>query len=169
MATFMLQEKNLKKILWAKVVNTTVYLLNKSSTKVVPNQTSIEAWSSRKPWTGYLKVSNCVCYIYVLFQKRTKFEEKTEKKIFLGYSTLSKGYRIYDLETKNLITNRDAIFDEHAIWNWEREQLTKPSITFLEENSADNQNNTEEEGETPQLTEGKISSHQNQCLGGWHF
>lgn len=49
MATFMLQEKNLKKILWAKVVNTTVYLLNKSSTKVVPNQTSIEAWSSRKP------------------------------------------------------------------------------------------------------------------------
>jgi len=43
----------------------------------------------------------------------------------LRYSTQSKGYRVYNLTTKRLITRRDVAFDENASWNWEEEKIVK--------------------------------------------
>ncbi|KAL0339170.1 UNVERIFIED_CONTAM: Retrovirus-related Pol polyprotein from transposon TNT 1-94 [Sesamum angustifolium] len=88
MARSMLQEKHLPKAFWAEAVYTAVYLLNS------------------------------ICYVHIPTEKRHKLEEKTEKGIFLGYSTQSKGYRIYNLKTKKLIISRDVEFDEDAMWNW---------------------------------------------------
>ncbi|KAK4410170.1 hypothetical protein Sango_0090000 [Sesamum angolense] len=92
MARSMLQEKHLPKAFWAEAVYTAVYLLNS------------------------------ICYVHIPTEKRHKLEEKTEKGIFLGYSTQSKGYRIYNLKTKKLIISRDVEFDEDAMWNWDEEK-----------------------------------------------
>ncbi|KAL0290735.1 UNVERIFIED_CONTAM: hypothetical protein Sangu_2560600 [Sesamum angustifolium] len=62
------------------------------------------------------------------YEKRHKLEEKTEKGIFLGYSTQSKGYRIYNLKTKKLIISRDVEFDEDAMWNWDEEKVERQSV-----------------------------------------
>ncbi|KAL0363914.1 UNVERIFIED_CONTAM: Retrovirus-related Pol polyprotein from transposon TNT 1-94 [Sesamum angustifolium] len=59
-----------------------------------------------------------VSAMYISNRERHKLEEKTEKGIFLGYNTQSKGYRIYNLKTKKLIISRDVEFDEDAMWNW---------------------------------------------------
>ena len=42
-----------------------------------------------------------------------------EKCIFVGYSDESKGYRLYQPESKKLIISRDVIFDEAAEWRWQ--------------------------------------------------
>ncbi|KAK4401741.1 Retrovirus-related Pol polyprotein from transposon RE1 [Sesamum angolense] len=66
-------------------------------------------------------------------EKRHKLEENTEKGIFLGYSTQSKGYRIYNLKTKKLIISRDVEFDEDAMWNWDEEKVERQSVMIPKE------------------------------------
>ncbi|KAK4386664.1 Retrovirus-related Pol polyprotein from transposon TNT 1-94 [Sesamum angolense] len=91
MARSMLQEKHLPKAFWAEAVYTAVYLLNRCPTKAVQNMTPIEAWSGKKPSAKHLRVFGSICYVHIPTEKRHKLEEKTEKGIFLGYSTQSKG------------------------------------------------------------------------------
>ncbi|KAL0318554.1 UNVERIFIED_CONTAM: Retrovirus-related Pol polyprotein from transposon TNT 1-94 [Sesamum angustifolium] len=100
------REKHLPKAFWAEAVYTAVYLLNRCPTKAVQNMTPIEAWSGKKPSAKHLRVFGSICYVHIPTEKRHKLEEKTEKGIFLGYSTQSKGYRIYNLKTKKLIISR---------------------------------------------------------------
>ncbi|KAL0283839.1 UNVERIFIED_CONTAM: Retrovirus-related Pol polyprotein from transposon TNT 1-94 [Sesamum angustifolium] len=66
-------------------------------------------------------------------REKAKLEEKTEKGIFLGYSTQSKGYRIYNLKTKKLIISRDVEFDEDAMWNWDEEKVERQSVMIPKE------------------------------------
>ncbi|KAL5731634.1 hypothetical protein ACHQM5_004343 [Ranunculus cassubicifolius] len=128
MARTMMYDKGLPKIFWAEAVYTSVYLLNRCPTKAVQNKTPIEAWSNQKPSARHLRVFGCICYVRIPKEKRHKLEEKTEKGIFLGYSTQSKGYRVYNLRTKKLIISRDVEFDEAASWNWDEEKVEKGKI-----------------------------------------
>ena len=41
-------------------------------------------------------------------------DKKSKKRIFIGYSNESKGYRLYNPETHKLIVRRDVIFDESS-------------------------------------------------------
>ncbi|CAH9134446.1 unnamed protein product [Cuscuta epithymum] len=129
MARSMLAEKGMPKMFWAEAVYTSVYLLNRCPTKAVLNKTPIEAWSGRKPSAKHLKVFGSICYIHVPSVKRHTLEDKAEKGIFLGYSSKSKGYRIYNFETKKLVTSRDVEFDEQASWNWETERVERKATT----------------------------------------
>lgn len=128
MARTMLKERGLPNSFWIEAVNTAVYLLNRLPTKAVQNKTPIEAWSSQKPSAKHLRVFGCICYVHIPDQKRTKLDDKSEKGIFLGYSTQSKGYRVYNLRTKKLMISRDVEFDESASWNWEQEKVERSSI-----------------------------------------
>lgn len=104
MAKSMLFEKGLLRSFWAEAINTTIYLINRCPTKALNNQTLFEAWSSRKPLMNHLKVFRCVCYAQILKEKRYKLEETSVRYIFLGYSSMSKGYRLYNLKTKKFLS-----------------------------------------------------------------
>ncbi|KAK4399009.1 Tricyclene synthase Oc15, chloroplastic [Sesamum angolense] len=95
--------------------------------------TPLEAWSGKKPSAKHLRVFGSICYVHIPTEKRHKLEEKTEKGIFLGYSTQSKGYRIYNLKTKKLIISRDVEFDEDAMWNWDEEKVERQSVMIPKE------------------------------------
>ncbi|CAA0841273.1 cysteine-rich RLK (RECEPTOR-like protein kinase) 8 [Striga hermonthica] len=121
MARTMLAEKNMPKEFWAKVVYTAVYLLNSLG------------WSPPQPlgWLRpcqHLRVFGSICYVHIPKEKRHKLEEKSEKGIFLGYASQSKGYRIYSLKTGKLIISRDVEFEENAAWNWEKEKVEYQNI-----------------------------------------
>ena len=65
--------------------------------------------------------------MHVPNEKRIKLEDKSYKCVFLGVSEESKAYRLYDPESKKIVTSRDVIFVEEEIWNWGRtndEELT---------------------------------------------
>ena len=128
MARSILKDKNLPNIFWAEAVYTAVYLLNRCPTKAVENKTPIEAWSGQKPSAKHLRVFGCMCYVHIPAAKRSKLDEKSEKGIFLGYSSQSKGYRVYNLQTKKLIISRDVEFDENATWNWQEEKEERGNI-----------------------------------------
>ncbi|KAA0046811.1 copia-type polyprotein [Cucumis melo var. makuwa] len=45
-------------------------------------------------------------------------DDKSEKHIFVGYYTYSKGYKFDSLVTKKTMVSRDVMFDEEALWSW---------------------------------------------------
>ncbi|KAL0379429.1 UNVERIFIED_CONTAM: hypothetical protein Sangu_0007200 [Sesamum angustifolium] len=127
------------------------------STKAVQNMTPIEAWSGKKPSAKHLRVFGSICYVHIPIEKRHKLEEKTEKGIFLGYSTQSKGYIIYNLKTKKLIISRDVEFDEDAMWNWDEEKVERQSVMFLKRHFA---TTTRMKEQTKQKWKGGVNKHQ---------
>ena len=70
----------------------------------------------------------CVCYAQIPKEKRHKFDEASEKCIFIGYSFHLKGYKMYSLKTKKVIINHDLIFDENAMWNLDQEEVVKNDL-----------------------------------------
>jgi len=87
------------------------------SKQAVQDKTAIETWTGKKPWAKHLRLFGFVCYIHVLDQKRHKLEEKVVKGIFLGYNRQSKGYKVYNLQTKKLTINRDIEVNGSDTWN----------------------------------------------------
>ncbi|XP_075082273.1 uncharacterized protein LOC142166803 [Nicotiana tabacum] len=45
--------------------------------------------------------------------KGDKFAKRARKSVFIGYSEVQKGYRLFDLDTKTIFVSRDVIFREH--------------------------------------------------------
>ena len=62
--------------------------------------------------------------------EKAKLDETSEKCIFVGYSSQSKGYRLYNLKTNKLIICRDVVFDEKASWDWKEKQVQDQVISF---------------------------------------
>lgn len=72
---FMLHEKELLKMLWAKFVSTIVFLLNKLPTRALQGKTPFEAWFDYKPDLRNLKTFGCLCFSYVPQVKRDKLNK----------------------------------------------------------------------------------------------
>ena len=45
-------------------------------------------------------------------RKEQNLMEKVKKYIFLVYSDVTKGYKLFDVKTNKLVISRDVIFDE---------------------------------------------------------
>jgi hypothetical protein len=112
----MLNEKNLPNYFWAKAVATVVYIMNRTPTAVVHGMTLEEKFTGKKLDVSHLRVFGCIAYVHVLDEKRSKLDPKTEKCIFIGYSSKQKGYRCFNLFTRKLQVSRDVVFDEMASW-----------------------------------------------------
>ena len=98
MARTMLHEYNLPLYFWAKAVNTSCYISNRVFKRPISNKTSYELWNNRKPKISYLRVFGCKCFILNTKDNLDKFDSKADEGIFLGYSTSSKAYRVFNKE-----------------------------------------------------------------------
>ena len=96
---------------WAEALSTAVYLRNRNPTKAVEGMTPFEAWVGEKPNVGHLRTFGCVVYAHVAKDERNKLDTKARKCIFMGYSTDTKGYRLYDPKCVKVFS-RDVVFNE---------------------------------------------------------
>lgn len=55
-----------------------------------------------------------LAYVHVPKEIRKKLDRKSRECIFLGYSSISKAYRLWSYDQQLLITSRDVIFDEDS-------------------------------------------------------
>ena len=100
------------------------------------------------------RVFGCIAYAHVPDQLRKKLDDKGEKCIFIGYSTDSKAYKLYNPETKKVIISRDVTFDEKDMWNWDTKTEKHPIVIS---NTCD-----DEEERQPDATEQPESSRRPQ-------
>ena len=108
----MLYHANLPLIFWAEAVSTAVYLKNRSPTSHLKDITPYECWYKEKPDVSNIKVFGCKSYVHIPDQKRGKLDKKSIPCIFVGYPDNSKGYKLYNPESKQMVRSRDIIFLE---------------------------------------------------------
>ncbi|XP_019235677.1 PREDICTED: uncharacterized protein LOC109216004 [Nicotiana attenuata] len=77
---------------------TAVYLINKLPTTVLNGKSPYEKLYGRQPKVDHLRVFGCLCYASTL-PSGDKFAARAKKSLFIGYSKVYKGYRLYDLES----------------------------------------------------------------------
>ena len=58
---------------------------------------------------AHLRVSGCLAYALVPVQQRRKLDNKAVKCIFVGYSSKSKGYRLYHPKSKRILVSQDVV------------------------------------------------------------
>ena len=95
-------------------------------------KTPFEAWSGIKPILKILKLFGYLCFSYIPQVKRDKLEKKSEPGVFVGYSLVSKAYRIYQPKYGKVITSRDVQFLEAEEWNWADNTQNEPEMVSLE-------------------------------------
>lgn len=113
-ARTMICAKNLDVSLWAEAVNTAVYTLNRTGTSSVKNNSPYELYYKVMPDIKHLRVFGTVVYTHIPKQKRKKWDPKSKKGIFVGYSDNTKGYRVYYSKTNTISVSRDIIFENEG-------------------------------------------------------
>lgn len=91
----MLKSAKLPERFWAEAVITTCYIKNRvihSSINDVPER----IWTGHRPNVKHLKAYGCLAYAYINKQGRHKLDSRGRECIFVGYSSQTKGYRLWD-------------------------------------------------------------------------
>lgn len=112
MVCYMLLAKYVPKQFWIEVDAYEIYHLNRCPTKGFEFMTPYEVWRDWTPSIKHLRVLGSITYTYVPSELYKKLNDKCKKCIFIGYSTVTKGYRLYNPIMKKVIDSRDVTFDE---------------------------------------------------------
>lgn len=101
-------DAGLGKEFWAEAINTAVYLRNRSLAAGLGDKTPYEMWHHRKPNVKHLRVFGSKVMVHIPKAKRTKWDKKSEEMILVGYSEVTKGYRVYSPDSHEISISRDV-------------------------------------------------------------
>jgi hypothetical protein len=111
-ARVMLHSKKLPQHFWAEAMNTACYILNRVTLRAGTTKTLYELWKGRKPTIKYFHVFGSKCYILIDREQRRKMDPKSDEGIFLGYSTNSRAYRVYNSRTQVMMESMNVVIDD---------------------------------------------------------
>ncbi|KAJ9555863.1 hypothetical protein OSB04_010477 [Centaurea solstitialis] len=126
-ARSMLSEANLATQFWAEAVNTACYTQNRSLIVKRFRRTAYELFRNRKPSIKHLHIFGCVCYILNNKDNLGKFDSKSDDGIFLGYSSISKTYRVFNKRRQTIEETIHVKFDESDLPDGFEENPIPPS------------------------------------------
>ena len=142
---------------WAEAVLTAVILRNRGPTKAVNDMTPYQCFTGNKPNVSNLRVFGCTAYMHIAKETRKKWDAKSTKCIFIGYCTQSKGYRLWNPETRRVHESRDVIFFERDFDNrvdtpkkHSDPEVIFPSSTDCSDTESENNEQCENEVEIPE-------------------
>lgn len=111
-ARAMLTAAGLPKMLWAEASVAACYIRNRIPLKRLEWKTPKELWTGSKPSVGHLRIWGSVGYTFVENCKRDKLDDKSERRILVGYDDKSKTYRMWLPGTQDVKLSRDIRFVE---------------------------------------------------------
>ncbi|XP_073049481.1 uncharacterized protein [Primulina eburnea] len=114
MARVMLSSKNISKRFWAEALNTACHISNRVYLRSGSTMTSYEIIMGKRPNLKYFHVFGCVCYVLNDRDHLAKFDSKSDKCLFVGYSSNSRAYRVYNLRTRTTMESINVVFDDLA-------------------------------------------------------
>jgi hypothetical protein len=115
MARVMIHSKNLAQHFWGEAVNTACHIINMVYLRPETNKTPYEIWRGKKPTVKYFKTFGSKCYILRDRENLGKFDTKSDEGIFLGYSTNSRAYRVFNKRTKTMMESINVIVDDEEV------------------------------------------------------
>ena len=112
MARVMLLNKNLPQKFWAEAMNTACHIGNRIFFQARTKKTSYEIQREKKPKVKYFRVFVRKCYILNNRENLGNFDAKSDEGIFLGYSTNSRAYKVYNKRTKMVMESINFVIDD---------------------------------------------------------
>jgi len=113
--------------LWREIVKAAVYLNNRTPKYNKGWKSPYERFFGRKPAQEHLKAYGCKAFAMTTdAKKKANRLKRLNPKAWIGYLlgyTSSNTYRIWIPFRKEVITTRDVIFNEYAIFNGKMEEL----------------------------------------------
>ena len=112
-------------------------------------KTPYELWKNKKPSISYVKVFGCKCFKLNTKENTEKFDAKSDVGIFLGYSTSSKAFRVFNKRTIVVEEVIYVIFYESNNSLQEREIFYDDLKTSMGRLQIEDRRQQEEIGEDP--------------------
>nr|GEZ27818.1 hypothetical protein [Tanacetum cinerariifolium] len=111
-ARTMLSAAKVPLFFWAKSITTTCFTQNRSL--VIPRNEKIpyHIINDLKPSLKFFHIFGSLCYIVRDGENLDKMKEKGDACIFVGYSTQSRAYRVFDKRTRVIVETINVNFDE---------------------------------------------------------
>lgn len=109
MVRSMMSASDLPLSFWGYALLTAAFTLNRVPSKRV-EKTPYEIWTGKKPSLLFLKIWGCEAYVKRLHSN--KLEPKSDKCIFVGYPSETKGYYFYNPIENKVFVARNGFFLE---------------------------------------------------------
>ncbi|GKB72940.1 putative ribonuclease H-like domain-containing protein [Tanacetum coccineum] len=132
-ARTMLADSKLPTTFWAEAVNTACYVQNRVLVIKPHNKTPYELFLGRKPALSFMRPFGCPVTILNTIDHLGKFDGKADEGFFVGYSTNSKAFRVFNSRTRIVEENLHVQFSENTSniagsgpnWLFDIDALTK--------------------------------------------
>ncbi|GJW36346.1 putative ribonuclease H-like domain-containing protein [Tanacetum coccineum] len=113
-ARTMLADSKLPTTFWAEAVNTACYVQNRVLVIKPHNKTPYELFLGRKPALSFMRPFRCPVTILNTLDHIGKFYGKADEGFFIGYSTNSKAFRVFNSRTRIVEENLHVKFSEET-------------------------------------------------------
>ncbi|GJX68000.1 ribonuclease H-like domain-containing protein [Tanacetum coccineum] len=132
-ARTMLADSKLPTTFWAEAVNTACYVQNRVLVIKPHNKTPYELFLGRKPALSFMRPFGCPVTILNTIDHLGKFDGKADEGFFVGYSTNSKAFRVFNSRTRIVEENLHVQFSKNTSniagsgpnWLFDIDALTK--------------------------------------------
>jgi hypothetical protein len=115
MARVMIHSKNLAQHFWGEAINTTCHIINRVYLRLETNKTPYEIWRGKKLTVKYFRTFGSKYYILRDKENLGKFDPKSDEGIFLGYSTDSHAYRVFNKRTETVMKSINVIIEDEEV------------------------------------------------------
>ncbi|KAL6320916.1 hypothetical protein AAG906_010725 [Vitis piasezkii] len=105
-------QANLPIYFWGESVLAAVHLINRTPSPLLHNKTPFEILFGTPPSYAAIHTFGCLSFAHDQKSKGDKFASRSRKCVFLGYPFGKKGWKLFDLDTKELFVSRDVKFFE---------------------------------------------------------
>jgi transposase InsO family protein len=132
----------LSKTYWGYAVRCAAYVRNRCMTQRNNTMSPLEILKKvESNWKDF-RIFGCICYAHVPKEKRSKLDVRAEKCIFLGYSEVSKGYIVQEVDSGRSLVARDVKFFEDQFINklmeeQDKEPLKSKRVRFVLDDQVD--------------------------------
>ncbi|GKC91579.1 putative ribonuclease H-like domain-containing protein [Tanacetum coccineum] len=113
-ARTMLADSKLPTTFWAEAVNTACYVQNRVLVIKPHNKTPYELFLGRKPALSFMRPFGCPVTILNTIDHLGKFDGKADEGFFVGYSTNSKAFRVFNSRTRIVEENLHVQFSKNT-------------------------------------------------------
>ena len=93
-------------------MNNACHIVNRVYFSPGTKKTPYELWKGRKPNARYFRIFGSTCFILKDRENVRKFDTQSDEGIFLGYSSSSKAYRIFNKRTRKVVETVNVVIDE---------------------------------------------------------
>ena len=112
---------NVPKRFWGDALLIACFLINRMPSEVLQFQTPLQTLQKYFPERRIfskldLRIFGCTAFVHLHDPSLRKLDARSCKCIFLGYSSVQKGYRCYSFEKRKYFVSKDVTFIENTFF-----------------------------------------------------